>query len=114
MRFSRLFAIILFLVSCAAARATVFATIHGVVHDTQHRPIANAQVTLSAASSPFSLHANTAPNGTFEIPQVPIGVYRLSISASGFAEFIQPLAVASDSNPVLHIPMILKIAQIKP
>ena len=68
-------------------------------------PIANAQVTITAAESAFSLHAMTSANGTFEIPQVPIGVYRLSISASGFAEYVQPLTVTSASNPVLHIPL---------
>jgi hypothetical protein len=105
MRSSRLAAVFLVLLSSVFARATVFATIHGVVHDPQHRPIANAQVTIVAAESAFSLRAVTASNGTFEIAQVPIGVYRLSISAAGFAEYVQPLTIASASNPVLHIPL---------
>jgi hypothetical protein len=105
MRFLRILAAI-FLVSLSAlGRATVFATIHGVVHDAQHRPIASAQVTIAASESAFSLHATTAANGTFDITQVPIGVYRLSISAAGFAEYAQPLTIASASNPVMHIPL---------
>ncbi|HTM15611.1 MAG TPA: TonB-dependent receptor [Terracidiphilus sp.] len=105
MRSLRISALIFLILSSALARATVFATIHGVVHDTQHRPIPNAQVTLVAANSAFSLNAATAANGTFEITQVPIGVYRLSISAAGFAEYVHPLTITSGSYPVLHIPL---------
>ena len=105
MRFPRTIAVALILVSSVFARATVFATIHGVVHDAQHHPIANAQVTISAVGSAFSLHAMTGATGTFDIAHVPIGIYRLSISATGFAEFTQSLTVTSGSNPVLHIPL---------
>ena len=105
MRLSRLSVIISLLLGSVSGHATVFATIHGVVHDAQHRPIPEAQVMLVAAQSAFSLKATTASNGTFEIAQVPIGVYRLSISAAGFAEYVQPLTITSASNPVLHIPL---------
>lgn len=105
MRFHHVLAIISLLVCSAQGRATVFATIRGVVHDSQHHPIANASVTIAAADSALSLKASTAANGTFEVAQVPIGIYKLSISANGFAEYVQPLTVASASNPVLHIPL---------
>ena len=87
------------------ARATVFATIHGVVHDVQHRPIANALVVLVGAESAFKLHASTSATGEFAIAQVPIGVYRLEVSAPGFADSIETITVASSTNPVLHIPL---------
>jgi len=87
------------------AHATVFATLHGIVHDAQHRPIAGAQVSLRAAESAFALRASTTGSGAFEIPQVPIGVYLLSVSAPGFAEFTESLTVTSATNPILHIPL---------
>src|SRR4051812_5859203 len=105
MRFPRILWLVFFLMYSMAGHATVFATIRGVVHDGQHRPISNVQIRLVAAESAFSLNATTAGNGTFEIRQVPIGVYKLSISADGFAEYVQPLTVTSASNPVLHIPL---------
>jgi hypothetical protein len=95
----------LFLAASLPACATVFATVHGVVHDPQHRPIAGANITLQAADSAFLLHAATNPDGAFELPQTPIGVYRLTVAAPGFASITQSLTVASDTNPVLHIPM---------
>ena len=87
------------------ASATVFATVHGVVHDPQHRPVADATVTLQAADSDFALHATTNAEGEFELPQAPIGVYRLTVVAAGFADAMQTLTVASGTNPVLHIPL---------
>jgi len=87
------------------ALATVFASVHGVVHDPQHRPIANAKVVLQAASSAFILSATTDSEGGFELPQAPIGVYRLRIDAAGFATVTQTLTIASGTNPILHIPL---------
>ncbi|MGA8043846.1 MAG: TonB-dependent receptor [Terracidiphilus sp.] len=88
-----------------AAWATVFASLQGVVHDPQHRPIAGAEITLQAADSDFALHATTNARGEFQLPQVPIGVYRIHVSAQGFADLAQPMTVTSGTNPVLHIPL---------
>ena len=85
------------------ARATVFATVRGVVHDPQHRPVAGAHVMLNAVNSAFSLHSETGQDGEFAIPEAPIGVYSLSIEATGFETFTEPLSLASGTNPVVHI-----------
>jgi len=90
--------------------ATVFATVHGVVHDPQHRPVAGAEVTLKAADSAFALHASTDADGEFQLPQAPIGAYRLTVSAHGFASVTESLTAASDTNPVVHIPLQLASA----
>jgi hypothetical protein len=102
-RFLPRLALFLTLAASLPAFATVFATVRGVVHDPQHRPIANATVTLKAADSAFTLNATTGSEGAFELPQTPIGVYRLEIAAAGFATVTQSLAVASGTNPVVHI-----------
>ncbi len=85
--------------------ATVFATLHGVVHDSQHRPIAGARVLLEAVDSAFALHATTRADGSFELEAAPIGVYRLTVSAAGFESATETLTLASGTNPVLHIPL---------
>jgi hypothetical protein len=103
-RSSLAFALIL-LASSTSARATVFATVHGVVHDQQHRPIVGAEIKLQAADSAFVLHAKTDHEGEFELPQAPIGVYRLEVSAAGFAASTQSIALASGTNPLMHIPL---------
>jgi len=87
------------------ARATVFASVHGVIHDPQHRPIAGAQVTLHAADSAFTLHTITNAHGDFDLLNAPLGVYRLTVSAPGFATVTQPITLDSGSSPVLHVPL---------
>jgi hypothetical protein len=103
MRVSFRLALAFLLAASLPAFATVFATVHGVVHDPQHRPIANANITLKAADSEFFLSATTDSEGAFELPQAPIGVYRLQIASPGFATLTQPLTLASGTNPILHI-----------
>ncbi|MFZ1013497.1 MAG: carboxypeptidase regulatory-like domain-containing protein, partial [Terracidiphilus sp.] len=110
MRRASLTLFILLLLSALPAAATVFATVHGVVHDPAHRPVAGAEVALQAEHSAFVLHATTAANGEFELPQAPIGVYRLLVSAPGFDTVSESLTLASGTNPVLHIPLSLASA----
>jgi hypothetical protein len=104
MRFAPL-ASALLLAASIPAHATVFATVRGVVHDPQHRPVNGAEVTLQAVDSAFVLHATTGSDGEFELPQTPLGVYRLEVKAPGFATVTQPLTVASGTEPVMHIPL---------
>ena len=104
-RFCLFFTVGLLLVVMAPAHADVFANVHGIVHDPQHRPIAGAEVTLKAADSDFKLTAKTNSIGEFNLPQAPIGVYKLTVSAVGFETTQQILTLASGTNPVLHIPL---------
>jgi hypothetical protein len=95
----------LLLAATPLAFATVFATVHGIVHDAQHRPIAGAAITLQATDSDFVLHAKTNSEGTFELEEAPIGVYALTITAAGFEKVTETLTIAAGTNPVLHIPL---------
>ncbi len=96
-------ALILLAAASIPAHGTVFATLHGVVHDPQHRPVAAAQIALQAADSSFMVRATTSAEGAFTLPPAPIGVYRLTVAASGFATVTEPLTLASGTNPVAHI-----------
>ena len=92
-----------FLALALSAHATVFSTVHGVVHDPQHRPVAGAQVLLKALNSQFSLHTDTDTTGEFDLPEAPLGVYNLQVASTGFSTFAETITVASGTNPVLHI-----------
>ena len=105
MRFFHSFLVSLVLFATTPVWATVFATVHGVVHDPQHRPVSGAEITLKANGSEYVSHAITNASGEFELPQTPIGIYRLEIGATGFATVTQTLTVASGTNPMLHIPL---------
>src|SRR5580658_8951146 len=103
MRLTLRFAATLGFLFSLPAMGTVFATVHGVVHDPQHRPIAAALVTLQAADSAFAVHATSDSSGEFNLPEAPIGVYSLEVAATGFATIKQPLNIASGTYPIVHI-----------
>lgn len=90
------------LLQFATARATVFSQFQGVVHDPQHRPVADATITLAAAHSGFTQSADTNKDGAFIISSVPLGDYVVTVKHPGFAPFRQLLTIYSDTSPILH------------
>src|ERR1017187_10692908 len=54
------------LVYTQSARATILGSIRGIVHDPQHRPIADATVKLQSSTSAWSRAAQTNSDGEFE------------------------------------------------
>ena len=60
----------LFLFACSAF-ATAFGTVRGIVHDAQHRPVADSDVVLKAANSDFTKSTKTSADGDFQFDSVP-------------------------------------------
>ncbi len=92
--------LVLFPALCA--RATVFGGLRGIVHDSQHRPIASATVVLRAAHSDLRLSASSDQSGEFNLPAIPLGDYIIAISKSGFATLNEPVTINSDSAQIFH------------
>src|SRR5260370_17199217 len=84
----------------AAAYATIFSQVHGVVHDPQHRPIANARVELHAANSAFTQTTITAHDGSFTIPNLPLADYTLTTSQPCFPQSPHPSPPPSPPSPI--------------
>jgi hypothetical protein len=81
-------------------------SVRGIVHDPQHYPIAQADVTLKSATSGWLQNAQTDQKGAFAFPTVPLGDYVLTIAQSGFATVAQSVTVASSSSPLAHIQLV--------
>jgi outer membrane receptor for ferrienterochelin and colicin len=102
---------ILLAVLCAAllcpmaARADVFGTVRGVVHDPQHRPIGGATIQLSAVHLDWQRTAQTDANGEFLIDAVPAGEYVLEVTHENFRTVRQPIVVNVGAAPILHFAM---------
>jgi outer membrane receptor protein involved in Fe transport len=94
----------------APAQATVFSTVRGIVHDTQHRPVAGASVRLQAHISEYTQDVQTGTDGGFRFDSVPLGNYSITVSNPGFEGVTEIVVVSSGSAPVLHIQ--LKLAPI--
>jgi len=88
--------------SAGLALATVFGTVRGVVHDPQHRPVANASVKIKSATSEWTESVQSDQDGTFSFTTVPLGDYFVSVTKSGFADEQQAVTVISGSSPTLH------------
>jgi len=84
------------------ALATVFGTVRGIVHDPQHRPIADATVTLKVKSSDYTQTTQTDAEGAFHFDAVPLGEYSVTVSQAGFATQEQIVTVLSGTAPILH------------
>jgi hypothetical protein len=95
-------AILIAVMITTTAHATVFSELQGIVHDPQHRPLPGAHITLNAAHSAFARSTDTNPEGSFTLPNIPLGDYTVSIVHTGFATLQQTLTIHSDTSPVLH------------
>jgi hypothetical protein len=95
-------AIFLIALIVAPAFGTIFGTVRGVVHDPDHRPVPDANVSLRSVSSEYKQDGKTDSNGEFQFAAVPVGEYRVSATRGGFAPVEQALQVTSASAPVLH------------
>ncbi len=106
-------AAVLFIAGCAVtigsspARAEIFGTVHGIVHDPQHRPVQDAAVDLKAQRSDWVQHQKTNDNGEFEFGAVPFGEYTVTVTMPNFQQEQQNVVVGSGTNPVLHFQLAL-------
>src|ERR1043166_2899535 len=82
--------------------ATIFGTVRGIVHDPQHRPVADASVTLKARNADYVQTFRTDAEGGFHFDAVPVGEYLVSVSQDGFAPQEQVVTVLSGTAPILH------------
>lgn len=82
--------------------ATIFGDVRGIVHDPDHRPVAQVSITLRALASDDQRIGATDSDGAFEFSAVPVGEYRVTVTRDGFAPVEQTLSVASGSASVMH------------
>src|SRR5579859_1989821 len=82
--------------------ATIFGTVRGIVHDPQHRPVADATVTLKAKASAYTQTMQSDAQGGFHFDAVPVGEYVVSVEQTGFVTQEQNVTVLSGSAPILH------------
>src|SRR3984893_11666261 len=102
MRTLCLFVVFYLVVLDSISNATIFGSVRGVVHDSQHRPILDVQVTLKAKDSAFTLTTQTDVNGDFHFDAVPVAEYVISASKADFTSSEQAMAVLSGTARVLH------------
>src|SRR5216683_1722403 len=102
MRFTRIILLTTVLLAAIAAFASIFGSVRGIVHDSQHRPVENAMVMLRSKTSAWSTSATTDATGQFIFNSVSLGEYAVTVAAPIFNQAAQNVRVSSGSQPVLH------------
>ena len=104
---TRYVATLAILLSSLAAYATIFGSVHGLIHDPQHRPVQNAQVTIRSATSDWKQSTTTDDAGEFHFDNVPLGEYKVAVETTGFAAEEQKLTLTSGRDARLHFSLTL-------
>ncbi len=76
--------------TAAFAQATTVGSISGTLKDAQGAVIPNAEVTITEESTGASREVTTDSNGFYSAQGLPVGVYSVSTSPSGFKKTIAP------------------------
>ena len=83
--FERVAVSVLCLFAWSACAQTPRGSLHGTVQDASGARIASAKIVVQALASPLQRDTTTEDRGEFRIDDLPPGMYRVSVTASGFA-----------------------------
>lgn len=62
--------------------------LNGTVRDSAGRPIAGARITVALSANGLRRETTSSRSGTYDIPDLPVGAYRISGTAPGFGETV--------------------------
>lgn len=71
------------------------AVVRGSVNDPGGAKIAGAKVSVSNQETSVSYFADTNESGLYSIPDVPAGVYSMTVESSGFKRYVRPGLIVS-------------------
>ena len=87
------------------------ARIAGTVRDSSGAAIPGAKITATNVNTGFELTRESLPDGTFTLPLLPVGEYRLSTQVQGFQPFIRSgLTLTVDA--IVTVDVTLQVGQI--
>src|SRR4051812_5274070 len=100
-----LYLAIAFSVICGTlwSQAVSTSQVSGTVQDASGAAVPTAQVTLRQIETGQARTTVTGTDGSFVLPNLPIGPYRMEVSRDGFATFVQTGIVLNvNTNPVIN------------
>src|SRR5574341_1707327 len=81
-------------------QAVANAQISGIVSDATGAAIPNVSIIARQTDTGLSREARSGANGTYVIPNLPVGPYTLEVSADGFTAYLQRGILLSVGNNV--------------
>ena len=95
--------------SVASLAQTITGTISGDITDTTGAVVAGASVTVENLGTSAKRTATTTASGSYRVPDLPIGKYKVTASAEGFKTLVQTTEVLTGG--VTHADFKLQVGQ---
>ncbi len=84
-----LLVVLVTLISASRLRADVTGAIQGVVHDSSGAVVAGAKIVATNVQTNFKQETASSSDGAFRFLALPAGIYKLTVTASGFRTFTE-------------------------
>src|SRR5439155_193627 len=111
MTFSTMVLMFVLTLDCSELWAQATAQISGRVQDTTGAVLPGVEVTATQTGTGIARTAVTNETGSYVLPNLPIGPYRLQAALPGFRTYVQSgIALEVNSSPVLNI--VLEVGQV--
>src|SRR5262245_26004375 len=107
------FILLICLCICAPVRAQVVsvAQINGTVKDPSEALLPGVEIKVTQTETGYSRTAVSNETGTYTLPNLPVGPYRLEASLPGFKTYVQTgIVLQVNSNPT--IPVVLSLGAV--
>src|ERR1041385_4868965 len=95
--------LVLSLVTCAAVWAQATAQINGTVRDQSGAVLPGVEITATQTATGVARTSVTNETGSYVLPNLPVGPYRLEAALPGFRTYVQTgIVLQVDSNPAIN------------
>ena len=92
------------LLTCAVASAQATAQLSGRVTDESGAVLPGVTVTVTQTDTAFTRTVVTDGEGSYVMPNLPTGPYRLEVTLAGFRSYTQTgIVLQVDSTPTIHV-----------
>ena len=99
---------IILLAALTAAAQQITGNIHGTITDPTGAVVDSAVVTARHVETGFTRSATTDRSGDYLLVELPVGRYRLEVTAKGFRKFLQE-GISLDVNQTAIVPVRLQL-----
>src|SRR5436190_20806031 len=97
--------------ACAAPQAQGTSTINGTVKDPSGAVLPGVEVTATQTNTNTSRQTVSDERGSFILPNLPVGPYKVEAGLPGFRTFIQTgIELGVNQNP--NLPITLEVGQV--
>src|SRR5467141_3269324 len=85
---ARMIVVFVLLAAASLAAQTFRGTILGTVTDPSGAVVAGAKVSAKNLGTGLERTTETSPDGSYALPELPIGTYNVTVTQSGFQTFV--------------------------